>query len=477
MRAELDIPEEFPAAVEDAAAAAASAPPRLGPRTDATGVELVTVDPPGSLDLDQAFHVAAGSGGGYRVHYAIADVAAFVTAGDPVDAEARRRGETLYAPDRRVPLHPPVLGEGAASVLPGEDRPALLWRIDIDAEGRQVGVDLRRATVRSRARLDYAGLQQALDAGSAPEAARLLPEVGALRMALAAERGALDLGLPDQEVVPRGDGGWTLELRAPLPVEGWNAQMSLLTGMAAAELMVGAGVGLLRTLPAAPPEAVDRLRAAAAALGVAWPRGAGPAEVVRTVRPGLPTGAAFLESAAELLRGAGYTALGGPATTPADLGSATPADVDSATPADLGHAGVGARYAHVTAPIRRLCDRFASEVCVAVAAGAEVPGWARDALPELPALMAASGQRAARLERAVIDLTEAWLLAHRVGERFPAAVVEVDDRGATVVLDDPPVRARCSGRGLQPGARVVVRLVEADPATRAVRFEPAGAAR
>ena len=454
MRTELAIPESFPPAVEDAAAVAAAAPPQLGPRTDGTDVELVTVDPPGSLDLDQALHVAARDGGGYRVHYAIADVAAFVSAGDAVDAEARRRGETLYAPDRRTPLHPPVLGEGAASLLPGQDRPALLWRIDLDADGGQVAVDLRRAMVRSRARLDYAGLQQSIDAGTAPEAAGLLAEVGERRLALAVERGAIDLGRPDQEVVPRGDGGWSLELRAPLPVEAWNAQLSLLTGMAAAGLMLDAGVGLLRTLPAAPAAAVERLRVAASALGVAWPAGAGPADVVRSVRPGLPKGAAFLESAAELLRGAGYTAL------------------DGGAPADPGHAGVGAPYAHVTAPIRRLCDRFASEVCVAVTSGREVPAWARDALPTLPELMAASGQRAARLERAVVDLTEAWLLAPRVGERFPAAVVETDDRGATVVLDDPAVRARCTGRSFQPGARVTVRLAEADPATRVVRFEP-----
>src|SRR4029453_7609660 len=100
---------------------------------DRTGVELVTIDPKGSRDLDQAFGAARRAGGGVRVWYAIADVAAFVTTGDPVDAEAHRRGVTFYGPDRRLPLHPAELSEGAASLLPRGARPAVPWCIDPDA--------------------------------------------------------------------------------------------------------------------------------------------------------------------------------------------------------------------------------------------------------------------------------------------------------------------------------------------------------
>ena len=450
LRTELEVPAAFPPAVTEAAEAATRRP-RL-PAHDATDVPLMTVDPPGARDLDQALHIAARPGGGYRVSYAIADVAAFVEAGDPVDVEARLRGETLYAPGGRAPLHPPVLGEGAASMLVGQDRPALLWTIDLDADGEQVAVDLRRAMVRSRAQLDYPGLQAAFDAGTAPEGLRLLGEVGTRRQAIALARGAIDLGLPDQEVLPSDHGGWTLAFRAQLPVERWNAQVSLLTGTAAAGLMLDAGIGLLRTLPPAGAEAVERLRRGAAALQVPWPDGASPGEAVASVDPSQPRSAAFLELASELLRGAGYTAF------------------DGAPPAQPGHAGVGGPYAHVTAPIRRLADRFTSEVCLAAGAGTEVPAWAREALPLLPDLMATSTRRAKTLDRATVDLVEAYVLQDREGEEFDAAVVDVSADDGMVVLDDPPVRARCDGAGLPLGERIRVRLEKADPATRTVRF-------
>ncbi len=454
---DLELPRSFPAEVEAAAAAAVDTVARAE-RRDATDVELVTIDPPGSMDLDQALHIADRPDGGWVVHYAIADLAAFVAAGDPVDVEARRRGETLYLPDGRVPLHPPVLSEGAASLLPGQVRPAVLWRISVDPSGEADDVHVERATVRSRSRHAYAEVQAALDAGgdAVPAGARQLPALGAARRARARREGAIELGLPSQEVVRRADGSWTIEHRAPLPVETWNAQVSLLTGMAAAGLMVEAGIGLLRTLPAPDDATVRKLRRAAPALGVDWPDGVGPGEVLAGLDGTRARPAAFLDLAAELLRGAGYTPFDG------DL------------PADPGHAGVGATYAHVTAPIRRLGDRFATEVALAAAAGRDVPGWVRDALPLLPDLQAASGRRARAVERAAIDHVEAWLLADRVGETFDAAVVEHDaerDR-STVVLDDPAVRARCDG---QPplGERVPVRLVEADLATRTVRFTPA----
>ena len=456
---DLELPRAFPPEVEAAAAAAADSV-ASSDRRDATDVALVTVDPARAMDLDQALHIAARPGGdgagGWVVHYAIADLAALVTAGDPVDVEARHRGETLYLPDGRVPLHPPALSEGAASLLPGEVRPAVLWRIEVSAEGESEAVHVERATVRSRGRHTYVELQAALDAGTAPDGARLLPALGAARLALARRRGAIELGLPSQEVVRRDDGSWTIEHRAPVPTEAWNAQVSLLTGMAAAGLMLEAGVGLLRTLPSPDDGTVRKLRRAAPALGVAWPEGTGPGEVLAGLDASQPRHAAFLDLAAELLRGAGYTAF------------------DGVAPAEPGHAGVGAPYAHVTAPIRRLGDRFATEVCLAVAADRPVPGWATEALPLLPDLLAASGRRAKAVERAAVDHVEAWLLADRVGEVFEAAVVEHDperDR-STVVVDDPAVRARCDGRP-PLGERAAVRLVQADLPTRTVRFAPA----
>ena len=166
IRAEEQVPEAFPAAVRAEAESAARAP-RL-PDADLTDVPFITLDPPGSMDLDQAMALerraglGAASGGGratgagYRVRYAIADVAAFVTPGGALDTEAIARGVTVYCPDRRVTLYPTILSEGAASLLPDGPRPAVVWTIDIGADGLTTAIDVRRAMVRSRTRLDYA---------------------------------------------------------------------------------------------------------------------------------------------------------------------------------------------------------------------------------------------------------------------------------------------------------------------------------
>jgi exoribonuclease R len=449
IRAEFDVPAEFPPDVLAEAERQVREP--VLPELDATDVPLVTLDPVGSRDLDQAVHLAARDGG-YRVSYAIADVGAFVRLGGALDAEARRRGQTLYSPDRRTPLHPPVLSEGAASLLPDQLRPAVLWTIDLDADGEPVRFDLRRARVRSRAQLDYASVQGQVEAGALPEPLALLPEIGRLLERQAIERGAIELGTPEQEVVPAPDGGWTLALRGDLPVEGWNAQISLLTGRCAAALMLDGGVGLLRTLPPARPEDVDRLRLLAPALGVDWPADAPTGAVVAALDPARPEHAAFLEEAATLLRGAAYTPF------------------DGAPPEQPQHSGVAASYAHVTAPLRRLVDRFATEVCLALCADREPAAELRAALPELPALMATSDRRTRDVERAAVEAVEAWVLRGREGQVFSAVVVDAENGRGTVALDGLAVRGRCDGAALTPGTRVRVRLDAADVAERRIRF-------
>ena len=122
------------------------------------------------MDLDQALHIER-DGDGYRVRYAIADVPAFVQAGGAVDAETRRRGQTVYAPDKRTPLHPTVLSEGAASLLAGQTRPAFVWDMRLKADGEGTDVEVYRAMVSSTDRLDYEGVQKAIDDGSRRRAA------------------------------------------------------------------------------------------------------------------------------------------------------------------------------------------------------------------------------------------------------------------------------------------------------------------
>ncbi|MEV4898755.1 RNB domain-containing ribonuclease [Nonomuraea sp. NPDC055795] len=422
-----------------------------GARKDLTDLPFVTIDPPGSMDLDQAVHLERRRDG-FRVWYAIADVASFVRPGGALDTEAHARGETVYLPDGKVPLHPPVLSEGAASLLPGTTRPAAVWQIDLDAEGRMAGADVQRALVRSRERLDYAYVQAAADTGTADGTLALLEEIGRLRLELERERGGVTLPTPEQEVVADGD-GYRLEFRIPLPAEAWNAQISLLTGMAAATMMLDAEVGVLRVLPPPRPADLAKVRRVARALDVPWPDGASYGSVVHGLDPKNPQQAAFLQESKVLLRGSGYVAF------------------DGEPPALAEHSAVAAPYAHVTAPLRRLVDRYATEVCLAVAAGEPIPDAIRAALPGLPEVMAATGRRAGGVERACVDLVEAFLLRERIGQDFPAVVIDVDERGTggQVQLVDPAVIARCDG-ALPLGERVTVRLAKADPATREIRF-------
>ncbi len=416
-----------------------------------TDLPFLTIDPIGSMDLDQAMHISR-LGDGYRVRYAIADVSAFVRPGGAVDREAHSRVETLYSPDTRTPLHPPAFSESAGSLLPGQVTPALLWTIDLDADGSRRSVEVRRALVRSRDRLDYAGAQTLIDSGRADERLVLLAEVGRLRMIREVERGGVSLPVPEQEIVPHDD-GFRLAFRVPLEVERWNEQISLLTGVAAAGLMLHGGIGVLRTLPRAPESEIAKLRRAASALDVDWPPDTAYAEMVRSLEPGNPRHAALLEEATSLLRGAGYTAF------------------DDGVPEQATHAAVASEYAHATAPLRRLVDRYVGEVCLALCAGDEVPDWVREALPGLPATMEASARRAGALERECIALTEAVMLRDAVGQDFDAVVVDVHEKGGgNVQLREPAVRARCDG-DLPLGERVRVRLTESDVARRSVRFE------
>src|SRR5690606_14926834 len=245
---DLELPEEFPADVlADATFAVGS---HELPELDLTGIPFVTIDPAGATDLDQALAIER-DGSGWRVFYAIADLAAFVRPGGAVDAEARRRGATLYAADGRIPLHPPVISEGAASLLPHEERGAFVWEFALDADGRTTSARVRVGRVRSRRQWSYEEAQAALE--SEPVLG-LLREVGEARLALESERGGASLATPEI-LITRDEAGYHLVRRVLLPVESWNAQLSLLTGMEAARIMLDGGIGILRTMPPAEADA------------------------------------------------------------------------------------------------------------------------------------------------------------------------------------------------------------------------------
>jgi len=449
IRAELDVPQTFsPAALQDAERAGAL---RLG-AVDATDLPFVTIDPPSSMDLDQALFIQP-RGSGYRVHYAIADVPAFIAAGSALDVEVRERAMTLYSPDRKVPLHPQSLSEGAASLLPDQDRPALVWQIDLDQQGTIDDATVYRATVRSRAKLSYATVQQGLDAGTAQESLHLLREVGLLLQAQEAARGGVSLPGAEQEIVAEGN-TFHLVLREPLPVEGWNAQISLLTGRAAAQIMLEGGIGILRTMPDPAPADIGRVRAVARSLHIDWPRDVTYPQIIATMDPEVPAQAALLNAVPALLRGASYTPF------------------DGEPPALRTHSAVAAPYAHVTAPLRRLVDRWGLQICLSLCEGRDQAAWVRDGLADLPDQMATGSHRARALERANVDLVEAFVLQDQVGQEFVAAVLETRGNTSLVQLTDPPVISRVQGV-LPLGERTTVKLRAVDVAARSVTFVPA----
>jgi exoribonuclease R len=438
IRREADVPGAFPAAVEAEAEQAAA---RSSTAAERVELPFVTIDPPGARDLDQALHIER-RGDGHRVRYAIADVAAFVAPGGTLDREAHARGVTVYAPDVKVPLHPTVLSEGAASLLPGQWTPAVLWALDLDATGELASTHVARAEVRSVAQHTYDDVPEPL--------ATLLAEVGSRRLALEIARGGVQLELPEQEVVREG-GSWTVRFRVPVPAEEHNAQISLLTGMAAAQLMLRAGTGILRTQPAPDERSLARLRRQARALGAAWPRAMPYPDFVRSLDPERPRHAALMHEAAGVGRAASYTAF------------------DGEPPAEHEHFAIAGAYAHATAPLRRLQDRYVSECCLAACAGTAVPDWVRHGLATLPDAMTAAARRAGTVERGVVDLVEAALLTGREGEHFAGVVV--DEK--LVQLAEPAVRGRLDGHAPEPGTDLQVRLDVADVARRTVRFSVA----
>ena len=386
VRAELKVPGDFPPEVlEEAQAVVGEA---ALPKRDETTVPFLTIDPPGSKDLDQAMCIER-AGKGYRVRYAIADVSAFVKPGGAIDAEARKRGQTLYAPDGRSPLHPDQLGEDAASLLPDQVRPAFVWDMQLDSDGDDTSVNVYRAMVRSTSRLDYADVQAAVERGTIDERLSLLKEVGERRIALEEARGGASLPIPEQVVSLDEDGNYDLALRPPVPAEDWNAQISLLTGMAAAEMMLHAEVGILRTMPEPDHNVILRFRRQARALGVTWPAEMLYGELLRSLDRTDPKHLALIHGATSLFRGAGYTPF------------------DGGVPELTLHAAVAAPYAHVTAPLRRLVDRFGLIVCESICRDMPVPDWVRHALPTLPEIMTASEHLANAMERACTDAVEA----------------------------------------------------------------------
>jgi exoribonuclease R len=440
IRTQFQLPGAFPPNVELAAESAAKQP--LSDHIDRTQIPFVTLDPTSSTDLDQAFAIEQ-SGGDLILRYAIADVAWFVPDGGPVDALAWARGETIYMPDEKISLYPTVLCEGAASLLPGAPKPAVVFTVRVTGDGISTLEAAERAVVRSRAKLGYATVRQEdLPAG--------FDELSRRIQAAEQVRGASRVDPPQQQVVQQDDGSFRLEFRPVSAAEESNAALSLAANLAVADMLYRHQTGLFRVMPEPDDWAIRRLRHSARALGVEWPKSMSLEDRQRTLDPNDPKQAAFMLA----IRRAGTHATYAPYH-------------EGERP---WHSAMRATYVHATAPLRRLADRYVIEAAVAVANGRSVPDSVSAAFTRLPDVMNRADARAGQVDAAVLELAEAVVLARCVGETFDGTVTDIDNRGARIQIAEPAVITRIPVNGLAIGDAVKLHLDEADPARRLARF-------
>ncbi len=454
-------------------------------------VPFVTIDPPTSLDLDQAYW-AARLPSGYHVRYAIADVGFWVDRDSNLEQEAWRRGTTYYSPDLRTPLYPNAISEGAASLLPQQIRPAIVFDFELDAHAEVISVGITRALVMSRAKLSYPDVGRHLDAeriiaGSGHLSNQewslsltLLEEIGRKRQQLEIERHGISLRIPAQQVQRWATAlyGYRLAFEESTEVEDWNAQISLMTGISASQVMISYEVGLLRTLDPPREDRLRMLKLAAQALHVNWPKGMRYDEFVRSLNPHNPVHSVMLQQAARVNGGARYLMFQGK------------------VPKHSSHAAIASTYAHVTAPLRRLADRYVLDLLVEISNGNQPSPQLLEALRNLPQVMNEAETRSRQLETAIVDFAEARLMQEHLGEKFSALVIGLREDSVIVQIADPPIRTklplnvfgdekeaqllpdgtamRLNEHEVSLGENLSLTLVEADPVTRILNFELVG---
>lgn len=449
IRAQFRVPQGFPPDVLAAADAAAQRPG--AEHADWTDRPFVTLDPASATDLDQAFaieSVGSRADTDLLLHYAIADVAWFVRAdgpgGDALDAEAWKRGTTTYLPDGKASLYPPVLSEKAASLLPGGPRPAVVLTTRIAPDGAVKLEGAVRALIESRGKLAYETVRdEDLPAGFAEIAARI--------EAAEDRRGAARVNPPEQEVTRDAGGHFTLRFRPQLPAEERNAALSLATNLAVADALQAAHTGLFRVMAEPDARAEARLRRTALAFHLDWPADMPLTAYEKTLRATVAPEAAFMLAIRRAGRGASYV--------PWRAGE---------TP---WHAAMAATYAHCTAPLRRLADRYVLQAVLDLATGRQEGVALAATFERLPAAMARAEARDGQIERAAIDLAEVALLANHQGSLFRAIVTDIGENGARIQLSDLPIVARTAAHGVIPGEAIRVRLLAADPLQRRLEFQ------
>lgn len=441
------LPRAFPLPVLEAMQAIVSRC-QLGARTcyryerrDVTDMPFVTLDPAASTDLDQAF-VLEQDGDAILLHYALADLSAFLGDDDAIESEAWQRGVTIYGINKKIPLYPAELSQGLASLLPDGPRPAMLVTVGIQADGTLSFKSIERVVCASSAKLAY----DSVEIDTLP----YLEEFAKRMWVNEAERGAVRVEFPQQEVIVDAEapGGVRLALRAQNYAESVNATLSLAVNLALGRLCKDAGVGLFRVMDEPNPQAIELLRRSASVLGIQWESGESLRDVQRRMDPNNATHQRFLLEARRS---------GGRASYAAYSADKSP-----------WHAAIGGVYVHATAPMRRLADRYVLDLSYQIANGQSVEQGMLAKIGELPTVMQRFEARAANVDQAVIDLVEAVSLQHRIGETIDAEVI--DAQLGIVQTVDSAVRSKILRlpAGVKAGDRVSVRIDAADPIKRRV---------
>jgi len=481
-----DIPHVFGRAV--LAEAEAAQPATLAGREDWREVPFVTIDPPDAKDHDDAVHAAPDpdprNRGGFLVSVAIADVAHYVRPGSVLDRVAAERGNSVYFPDRVVPMLPERISNDLCSLRPQEDRPALAVRMVIGADGRKRAHAFHRVMIRSAARLHYEQAQLAVsgrpDEVTEPIAEKILdPLYAAYRAVRRArdERGPLDLEIPERKIVLKSDG--TVDrVIMPQRLEAHRLieEFMILANVAAAETCERLRVPLVYRVHDEPtPEKLNALREFLATLDIALPKGG-------ALRPD-----AFNRVLAQV-KGRDVERL----VNEVVLRSQAQAEY---SPDNFGHFGLNLRrYAHYTSPIRRYADLTVHRALIrALKLGPDGLAESTDSrgLSEIAANISAAERRAMKAERETADRLIAHFLADRVGAIFDGHISGVTRAGLFVELDetgaDGFIPARTIGdeyfryqekshafvgssATYRLGDPVTVELVEAAPVAGALRF-------
>jgi ribonuclease R len=472
------------------AQAEAARPASMADREDWRDLALVTIDPPDAKDHDDAVHAIAdadpANSGGFILTVAIADVAYYVRPGSALDKEAEERGNSVYFPDRVVPMLPERISNDLCSLRPHEDRPALAVRMILGADGRKRRHSFHRVMMRSAAKLSYEQAQAAIDGRpdetSAPLVESVLAPLYAAHDAIKlerAQRSPLDLELPERKLVLDGEGKligvrWPERLEAHKLIE----EFMILANVAAAETLEAAQSPLIYRAHDAPSqEKVGELSGFLATLGVKLAKG-------ERMRP------SHFNSVLSKVRGAPAEAL----INEVVLRAQSQAEY---THENYGHFGLNLRrYAHFTSPIRRYADLIVHRALIrALRLGA---GGLEDAgaqeLAGVAERISAAERRAMAAERETMDRLIAAHMASQVGAQFVARIggvtrvglfVRLRDTGADGFIPAASLGADYyrfeeasralvgtrTGETFRLGDTVDVRLVEAAPFAGALRFE------